>query len=159
MKFNCATTVPVNPPSASPVLTHAQVWKGFVKKCRSPEEFVPAIFESEILEEHDSGLTRRVTFKPGMGPPAGKATEIITYHGQTTASFRMVEEDTFITNTISTSPSGELYMTYTFEWDFPSIQSGTKEAEEKEKEIEKMSAAGVPHVLDRIRSMVRDGQL
>jgi hypothetical protein len=40
--------------------------------------------DSEILEEDDHGLKRVVTFKPGMGPPAGKATEVITYQGQTT---------------------------------------------------------------------------
>jgi len=159
MKFNHATTVPINPPSALPVLTHSQVWQGLVKKCRKPQDFIPAMSDCEILEESDKGLKRVVTFKPGMGPPSGKATEIITYHGQTTAAFRMVEQDTFITNTISTSPSGELFMTFTFEWDFPSVQSGTKEAEEKEEELKRLSSDGVPRVVEQIRSLVREGKL
>lgn len=84
MKFNIAYTFPINPPSASPVLSHAQVWAGLVKKCRKPQDFVTAISDCEVLEEDDNGLKRVVTFKSGMGPPAGKSTEIITFHGQTT---------------------------------------------------------------------------
>lgn len=84
MKYNHAYTAPTNPPSASPVLTHEQVWKGLVKKCRRPQDFVAAMSNCEILEESEGGLKRVVTFKPGMGPPAGKVMEIITYHGNTT---------------------------------------------------------------------------
>lgn len=97
MKFNLAFTAPINPPSASPVLSHAQVWAGLVKKIQKPQDFVPLISDCEILEEYDGGLKRVVTFKPGMGPPSGKTTEIITYHGQTTVrNFRTAASNSLL---------------------------------------------------------------
>jgi hypothetical protein len=84
MKFYQAVTAPVNPPSALPILTSSQLWQALVEKCHKPHKFVKAIADCEVLEESDVGLTRVVTFKPGMGPPAGKATEVITYRGQIT---------------------------------------------------------------------------
>jgi hypothetical protein len=84
MKFNLAYTAPINPASTSLILTQPQVWRGLVEKCRKPQMFVAVISDCEIIEESDTGLKRIVTFKPGMGPPAGKVMEVITYHGQTT---------------------------------------------------------------------------
>lgn len=86
MKFNLAFTAPINPPSASPALSQGQVWAGLIRKCRKPQEIVPLFSNCEVLEESAEGLKRVVTFKPGMGPPSGKVTEIITYQGQTTVS-------------------------------------------------------------------------
>ena len=82
MKIYQAYTAPINPPSASPILTSSQVWQALVEKCHKPQKFVLPIADCEVLEESDVGLKRVVTFKPGMGPPAGKVTEVITYHGQ-----------------------------------------------------------------------------
>lgn len=88
MKFNLAFTAPINPTSVTPILSHAQVWAGLVRKCRKPQDMVPVFSDCEVLEENESGLTRIVTFKPGMGPPAGKEKEVITYQGQTTVRDR-----------------------------------------------------------------------
>src|ERR1700676_2458279 len=84
MKFNTAYTAAINPPSASPILSQLQFWDGLIEKCRRPEDSLPVIANCEILEESDNGMKRIVTFRPGMGPPGGKATEIITFHGKTT---------------------------------------------------------------------------
>lgn len=84
MKVNYAYTCPINSPFVSPTLTQSQIWQGLVEKCRKPQDFVPDIADCEVIEESHDGLKRIVTFKPGMGLPAGKVTEVVTYHGQTT---------------------------------------------------------------------------
>lgn len=78
MKFNFATTRPINPPSASPVLTKEQVFVGLKIKARDPIKFVPVIATCEVVKEDDAGLTRVVSLKPGAGPP-GKLTEVVTF--------------------------------------------------------------------------------
>jgi hypothetical protein len=67
LTFTTAFTSPVNPPGATPVLSHAQVWKAFLLKAEHPQRFVPAIEQCEIVERRASGLTRRVTFAANMG--------------------------------------------------------------------------------------------
>jgi len=81
MKLDLAYTAPINPPGVSPVLSRSQVWKGLMEKCYRPQNFSPQISSCEILEESGSGMKRVVTFNCEMG---SKATEILTYHGQTT---------------------------------------------------------------------------
>jgi hypothetical protein len=71
----------------------------------------------------------------------------------------MIGTDTIITNTISKGAGeNELYMTFTFEWDFPNIQGGS-EASDKEEELTKEGALVVPSAIDQIRNMVREGIL
>ncbi len=74
-----ARTEPINPPSAEPPLTIDQVFKGLVRKCYKPQEFVPLMEGCDILNEQKNGLTRMLTFKQGWGPPSEKAEEFITW--------------------------------------------------------------------------------
>lgn len=89
MKTHIAATLPINPPSVSPVLTQEQVWKGLVFKARNPQGFVP-VEECTIVEDHgEQGLTRRVKFIP---PPNGsflpnEATEVVTLYPPTKVSY------------------------------------------------------------------------
>ncbi|KIM88445.1 hypothetical protein PILCRDRAFT_256990 [Piloderma croceum F 1598] len=53
-----------------------------MEKCYKPQSFSP---HCEILEEGGSGMKRVVTFNGRM--EGCKATEILTYHGQTTVEF------------------------------------------------------------------------
>lgn len=71
----------------------------------------------------------------------------------------MIGAGNFITNTISNGKGGpdDLYLTFTFEWDFPDIQEGSKEAEEKEALLKQ--DMGVLHSIEVMRAMVRNGQL
>jgi hypothetical protein len=79
MKLHTAVTVPINPPSASPVLTQAQVWKGLDEKARRPMGFVP-ITECTITEDRGAtGFTRKVKFAEGA-PLSGVYHEEITYY-------------------------------------------------------------------------------
>jgi len=67
-----ARTAPINPPSAEPSLTIEQVFKGLVRKCYQPQEFVPLMQGCDILHEDKHGLTRMLTFKPGWARRAGR---------------------------------------------------------------------------------------
>jgi hypothetical protein len=105
MKLDLAYTAPINPPGVSPVLSRSQwqVWKGLMEKCYRPQNFSPHISGCEILEESGSGMKRVITFNSRFNCEMGsKATEILTYHGQTTvcvlplASLYYLDQATFI---------------------------------------------------------------
>jgi len=113
--------------------------------------------DCEVLEESDIGMKRVVRFKPGMGE---QATEILTYHGQTTIDFLIIETGNFMTNTISTGASeDELYLTFTFDGEFLGLHEGSKEAEKKGDQLARQAAVVVLHTIDQIRTMVREGKL
>lgn len=61
--FNLAHTEPINPPSATSVLTIDQVWAGLQLKIRDAPAFVGAIATCKVLEDKDGVVTREVTFK------------------------------------------------------------------------------------------------
>ena len=75
-----AQTLPINPDGATPTLTTDQIWKGMLVKCRKPQLFVEPMSHCDILHEDEKGLTRRVTFKEGMGPPSGTVEERVEYY-------------------------------------------------------------------------------
>lgn len=63
VQINISTTTLVNPPSATPKLSHSDLWKALVSKARQPEEFVAVIDKCRIVSESPSGLRRAVLFK------------------------------------------------------------------------------------------------
>lgn len=79
--ITASTTSPVNPPGATPVLTHDDLWAALVAKARHPAEFVAVIEKSRIIHEDAQGLTRGVTFKGDMGN-GGEMEEVIKYVGK-----------------------------------------------------------------------------
>lgn len=83
-KYNLAFTSPINPPHAHPSLSHMQVWRGLIRKCRRPQDFLAVLADCRILYEDANGMKRVMLFHPGMGPPSNQATETLTFHGQTT---------------------------------------------------------------------------
>ena len=58
-----AHTEPVNPPSAEPVLTHAQIWAGALFELRNKALFFPSIESSEVVSETDEELVIRSILK------------------------------------------------------------------------------------------------
>lgn len=181
MKFHLATTKAINPPSASPVLTNEQVFAGLKIKARDPAKFVPVITTCEVVKEDDTGLTRVVSFKPGTGPP-GKITELVTYSGTVKVSedaslslprigeshdiyalqadFYTPDTGTAVSNIISTGENeADLYLTFTFSWNFAEITEGTEEAAAKAKTLAQMAQQVVPHTIEQIRTLVREGAI
>ncbi|OJJ45786.1 hypothetical protein ASPZODRAFT_26405 [Penicilliopsis zonata CBS 506.65] len=147
-----ATTTPVNPPGAQPILTHAELWATLVSKARHPEPFVSAIERSRIIHEHADGLTRSVLFK-------GQDKEIeeeIRYIGSTTVDF-FVSTGQHITNTISGGDSGDpadLYLTFTFEWPHPDVEAGSQQEEELRGRYAAMGRQVVPHTVAVARERI-----
>lgn len=68
--LNLAYSSRINPPSATPVLTRAQVWAGLQRKIRFAQEFVPVIESCEVLSDANGVVDRKVKFKKNMGPKA-----------------------------------------------------------------------------------------
>ncbi len=71
--INIAYTSPINPSSASPVLTLPQVWAGLERKVRAGQDFVGAIVSTDVIGEkldQQKGcmvVTREVVFKERPG--------------------------------------------------------------------------------------------
>lgn len=86
VKLYLAHTTPINPPNATPVLTHAQVWAGLQRKIRFAQEFVPIIDSCTVVSDANGVVERDVVFKKGMGPKE-RAREIVTGWGNTWVSF------------------------------------------------------------------------
>lgn len=78
-----AHTVPVNPPSAHPTLTHAQVFAGLNRKVRHAEEFLPGAIASTIVlsetkdEDGNDVVEREIVFAEG----GKRAKERVVAHG------------------------------------------------------------------------------
>lgn len=73
MKFHVARTCAVNPPDVALSLTRTQVWEALKTRLRTHRK--SSIRDLEVVEEHDSGLTRTYHRK-GIG---GKMREVITF--------------------------------------------------------------------------------
>ncbi|KAF2809582.1 DUF1857-domain-containing protein [Mytilinidion resinicola] len=160
VNFYLAYTSPINPPSATPVLTVPQVWAGLQRKIRFAQEFVSAITSCEVLSEEDGVVTRVVQFKPGMGA-APSAKEVVTSFGNAWVEFKQ-EDGSIIRNLISDGPAGtveDLHMTYMFEWLFPNLEEGSAEAEEQFKKSKAMAKMAVDGSINTIREMVKDGRI
>jgi hypothetical protein len=72
----------------------------------------------------------------------------------------IIETGNFTTTTIAAGKGEhELYLTYTYDGEFPHVQEGTKEAEQLEALVTQRTAAVVPCHIDKIRSLVSDGEL
>ncbi|KAF2490940.1 DUF1857-domain-containing protein [Lophium mytilinum] len=161
VNFHLAYTAPINPPSATPVLTVPQVWAGLQRKIRFAQEFVSAITSCDVLSEDAAGVvTRVVQFKPGMGA-APSAKEVVTSFGNAWVEFKQ-EDGSIIRNLISDGPSGgveDLHMTYMFEWIFPELEEGSEEAGERYAKVKAMAKMAVEGSIDTIREMVKDGRI
>ena len=136
VSFHIAYTAPINLPSASPTLTREQVWAGLERKIRHAEEFVPAITGCTVLSENSDEVVRELEFKPGFGPP-GKVREVCRSFAPSWVDFEQADGST-IKNVVSDGPSGELFMTYVFEWRHAELQGGSEEAKKVEEKHSKV---------------------
>jgi hypothetical protein len=82
-------------------------------------------------------------------PAAGSGLEIFTAIGSASR----------VLNIVSTGLDGELYLTFTFEWEHEEIQAGSAEEVAKQKEYQTAAPKGVAGALAVIRNMVAAGEL
>jgi len=64
-----------------------------------------------------------------------------------------------VLNIVSAGANGELYLTFTFEWDHPEIEAGSVEEAEKQRGYQTTAPRGVKGTLVEIRNMVVEGKL
>lgn len=159
---NIAYTAPINPPSASPVLTYAQIWRGLELKIRAGQDFVGgAIVSTDVIStsetEHGHPITvREVVFRDGNRRVQEKC---IAYEPMKVEFHQ--PDGSKVQNVISQGRGGhsDLYMTYTFEWLHPECE-GDEQAlaakREKEWNVAKMA---VEKTIEVMREMVKDGRI
>lgn len=156
---NIAFTAPINPPRATPILTKEQVWAGLLLKTRSAETFIPNAIESTtvISESKDESTGNLVTVREVMfRENQRKVKETVTAYKDARVDFTQ-PDGTFIGNIISEGASGEMYMTYVFEWHHPGASQEELDAfYAKEKGIAQHSVEGT---VDVIRKLVKEGKL
>ncbi|OCL07235.1 DUF1857-domain-containing protein [Glonium stellatum] len=158
--YYLAYTAPINPSGVTPVLTVPQVWQGLQRKIRFAQEFVSAITSCTVLEDKDGVVTRKVTFKEGMGV-ASEAREVVKSYEPTWVDFHQ-DDGSVIRNLISAGPDGtdeSLHMTYMFEWRYPKIEEGSVEAQETHEKLKKMAKMAVDSSITTVREMVKDGRI
>jgi hypothetical protein len=154
-----AFTAPLNPAGASPNLERGQVRAGLLLKIRSAETFVPKAIQSTtvISESTDPSTGNPVTVREIVFcEDQRKVRETVTAYEPSRVTF-VQPDGSSISNVVSESADGELYMTYTFEWRHP----GASKAEvaaflEKEKKMSKMAVEGTIAVL---RELARDRRI
>ncbi|KAH8688988.1 hypothetical protein BGW36DRAFT_352301 [Talaromyces proteolyticus] len=156
MSVYLAFTSPINPPGASPLLSHDQVWKGLQRKVEHAEEFVPmAITSTDVLDKaiDETGkkvTTREVIFKDGNR----KVKEICVHFEPLKIEFRQ-PDGTTIQNIISQGADGSLYMTYAFEFLHPGLSE--KDLAVKTEQYRVNSKMAVESSIAVIRKMVEEG--
>jgi hypothetical protein len=76
------------------------------------------------------------------------------------ADFHIVEKGVEVSNMISVGASDEeLYITFSFGWEYPGVVEGSPEAEEKEEGMRRIGRTAVRKTIDIIRQMVVEGKL
>ena len=74
--------------------------------------------------------------------------------------FNVVGSASRVLNIVSTGTRpGELFLTFTFEWDHPEIEKGSKEELDKQIQYQSGAPPGIARTLDKIREMVSVGKL
>lgn len=152
-----AYTAPINPPSAEPKLTEAQIWALLRRKIRRAEDFVGgAILETEVVSETKDTqgrpvTTRMVTFREGNR----RVEEVVTTFYPVKVEFKQ-PNGSHIANIVSRGPGDELYLTYTFDWVHPDLDDGA--LAEKRVVEEGMAKHSVESTIAAMREMVSDGR-
>lgn len=150
--YTLSHSIPVNPPGADPVLSRQQVWRGLEMKAENALPFVPGMAKCEVVEREGNMILRDVEF-------AGNAhRERILLHAPVQVQFERVGENGFIQNTISDSAEG-LLLTFTFGLNFPGTEPGSAAEQAKGDEMKHAYIGAVGATLDRVRQMVRDGEI
>lgn len=150
-----AYTAPINPPSAEPKLTEAQIWALLRRKIRRAEDFVGgAILETEVVSETKDTqgrpvTTRMVTFREGNR----RVEEVVTTFYPVKVDFKQ-PNGSHIANIVSRGPGDELYLTYTFEW----VHLDDGALAEKRIVEEGMAKHSVESTITAMRGMVSEGR-
>ncbi|KAI0877215.1 hypothetical protein GGS24DRAFT_161349 [Hypoxylon argillaceum] len=163
--FNIAYTAPINGAGATSTLTQTQVWDGLKMKVRRAQDFVPAITECQVLSEETlpSGelqITRRVQFvsSSAHSSSGGWVKEVCVHYAPCRIVFQQ-EDGSTVTNVVSKGPSGELLMSYIFEWRHADVSEGSEKASQLEEAHWKMAKMAVESSISTIRRLLAEGKI
>lgn len=144
--------IPVNPPGAEPALTREQVWRGLELKAENAMPFVDGMTQCDVDERSGNTLTRTITFR------GTQHREKATLFAPVKVQFERLDGTGWIDNVISESEGG-LLLTFTFGISFPGIAEGTPEEQAQGDNMRGAYTGAVAATLNRVRQMVRDGEL
>ena len=158
---NLAFTASINPPSAEPKLTIAQIWRGLELKIRAGQDFVGgAILSTDVITESQDEQGRPVTVREIIFRDGNKRVrETCIAFEPTKVEFHQ-PDGSKVQNVISQGAGEEgedLYMTYSFEWLHPG--SDEKEMQEFKQKERKMAQMAVESTIQIMREMVKDGRI
>ncbi|KAK6832170.1 hypothetical protein RU639_002512 [Aspergillus parasiticus] len=165
LTLNIAYTEPVNNSSdpSIPVLTQEQVWNGLKLKARHPQDFIPSLDDSRILEERDDGtyIVREAHVAANLheSPMAGKwVREECQLHAPVRTYFTL-PGGSVVENIVSIGHDQNLYLTFTYDWKLADIEPGTSEAEKAKDEHMRIAISSVQGTIRALRRMAEEGTL
>ncbi|PIG84462.1 hypothetical protein AARAC_002308 [Aspergillus arachidicola] len=165
LTLNIAYTEPVNNSSdpSIPVLTQEQVWNGLKLKARHPQDFIPSLDDSRILEERDDGsyIVREAHVAASLheSPMAGKwSREECQLHAPVRTYFTL-PGGSVVENIVSIGHDQNLYLTFTYEWKLADIEPGTSEAKKAKDEHMRIAISSVQGTIRALRRMAEEGTL
>ena len=162
---NLAYTAPINPPSAEPKLTIAQIWRGLELKIRAGQDFVGgALLSTDVISESHDDKGRPVTVREVVFRDGGRRVKETCIAFEPNKVEFHQPNGAKVENVVSQGAGEEgvdLYMTYAFEWLHPefdgeNVKQQLAEASQKESKIAKMA---VEETIRVMRQMVRDGKI
>ncbi|KDQ18305.1 hypothetical protein BOTBODRAFT_42084 [Botryobasidium botryosum FD-172 SS1] len=159
----------VNPPTESVKLSARQVYNGLVAKARDERGFVPLVEDCELLEETETGLLRRTTYKVDENSPGGVAKrppslEKVEFYPPTSVDYVIVAPDGGPPlargyNIVSTGEQGELLITFMLAFGRNGPEDTGPEAEEKAQNLFEALGRGMTTTLKLMRQLAQDGKL
>ncbi|OBT65683.1 hypothetical protein VE03_03417 [Pseudogymnoascus sp. 23342-1-I1] len=159
MANNVAFTASINPPGVTPKLKREEIWAGLLLKIRSAETFVAAAIQSTtvISESTDTSTQNSVTIREVVfREDQRKVKETVTAYKDCRVDF-VQPDGSLISNVVSESAEGGLYLTYIFEWRHPGLsKEELQPLYEKEKKMSRMAVEGTISVL---RELAKSGKL
>jgi len=150
--YTLSHSIPVNPAGAELELTAAQVWRGLEIKAENAMPFVDGMTQCDVDSRDGNVLTRTITFR------GTQHREKITLFAPVKVQFERLDGTGWIDNVISESEGG-LLLTFTFGITFPGIAEGTPEEQAQGDTMRGAYTGAVAATLNRVRQMVRDGEL
>ncbi|KAK6437231.1 hypothetical protein LTR95_006577 [Oleoguttula sp. CCFEE 5521] len=145
---HCAYTEPINPSSATPILTQTQIWNGLQRKIRKAQDFVPIITATDIVSDEGDEVVRVAHFSD-----RGDGKKEVDFHQP---------NGSLITNTVSEGPGldgQDLHMTYTFEWRYPDVEKDSDRHKELVEMHRKGAKQAVHSSIEALRRMASAGEL
>ncbi|KNG80591.1 hypothetical protein ANOM_011002 [Aspergillus nomiae NRRL 13137] len=165
LTLNIAYTEPVNNTSdpSIPVLTQEQVWNGLKLKARRPQDFIPSLDDSRILEEREDGtyIIREAHVAANLreSPMAGKWTrEECKLHAPVRTYFTLPGGSS-VENIVSIGHDQNLYLTFTYEWKLTDIEPGTNEAQKAKEDHMRIAISSVQGTIRALRRMAEERTL